>query len=157
MWGRRGLIAGCTVFLVYASGDALAEGTEVVSARVPGGDAVVTLSEGPGEPRSVGSYALRLYDAVVSEWPYDRFVEGVVRRRKGSVRDLVLEDIDGDGKVDVVVVVGSVGSGGYRFADGFGVNDGRLRFLGSVEWLDPGIDPVERLRGLVMGEGGGAG
>ena len=33
--------------------------------RIPGTDFMVTVTEGPGEPRSIGSYAIRLYS------PYD--------------------------------------------------------------------------------------
>lgn len=116
---------------------------------VPGTGAVVTVTEGPGEPRSIGSYAIRLYRPLDPAWPFDNFTSGMVRNRDGAVESLVFEDIDGDATDDVIVVVRAAGSGGYLFADAYRVIENRLDLAAHVEWLDRMADPVAALRQAV--------
>ena len=130
-------------------GPGYAQSPEPFVGRVPGTEFVVTVTEGPGEPRSIGSYAIRLYSPYDPAWPYDNFTGGMVRTRDGGVESLLFEDFDGDAAVDVVVVVRSAGSGGYLFADGYRVVDGRLDLAAQVEGLDWNADPVAALRTVV--------
>ena len=117
-----------------------------LAGTVPGTTLVVTASEGPKEPRSIGSYALRLYAPFDPAWPYDNYVSGAIRSRDGALDEIRFEDLDGDGSTDIVVVIRSAGSGGYLSADGFLVRGHRLSFLGHVGGLPPASDPVGRLR-----------
>lgn len=111
------------------------------------GLALLTVAHGPGEPRSVGSYALRLYAPPHDPgFPLDDFADGTVRPRDGAVESLLAADVDGDGRADAVVVVRSAGSGGYLSADAFAIAGGRLEIIRSVEGLDGGADPVSALR-----------
>ena len=144
----------CTpVFLLLGSplpGNTYAQSPEpAFVGRIPGTGFVVTVTEGPGEPRSIGSYAIRLYSPYDPAWPYDNFTDGMVRQREGGVESLVFEDIDEDTSVDVIVVVRSAGSGGYLFADAYRVIDERLHFAAHVEELDSMADPVAALRRAV--------
>ena len=116
--------------------------------RLPGTPLIVTATEGPGEPRSIGSYALRLYSPYEPELPFDNYVDGAVRPRDGGLADLVFGDLDGDAEVDIVVVVRSAGSGGYISADGFIVSGQRLTLAGHVGGLRPRSDPLGQLQQL---------
>ncbi len=107
---------------------------------------LITVTEGQGEPRSIGSYAVRLYAPVDPDWPYDSFAHGLVRHRDGAVDRLLAEDIDGDGRADAVVTVRSSGSGGYLSAVAFAVEPDRLRLLGEVQGLSARANPVVALR-----------
>ena len=111
-------------------------------ARSGAGDLVVMVAEGPHEPHSIGSYALRLYAPGDDPMQYDRFVGGVVRPRDGSVERVVFADVDGGGEDDLVVITRSAGSGGYLAADVFVVTGAGLRFVRAVEGLSSDADPL---------------
>ena len=115
--------------------------------RLPSGQTLL-IAEGEYEPRSIGSFSVRVYEKAalpINETAY--FIAGLVRYREGSVRQAVLDDIDGTGPPELVVIVGSAGSGAYLFADAFSVSrQGQLALIGSVEWLPPQADPVAALR-----------
>ena len=119
----------------------------VLTVTLPGTDLAVTVAEGPAEPRSIGSYAVRVYEVRDSAFPYDVFVAGLVRKRDGGIEELRFADLDGDGRAEAVVVIRSAGSGGYVSADAFSVTRNGIRLAGSVEDLDADADPVEALRG----------
>ncbi len=110
------------------------------------------MAEGPQEPRSIGSYALRLYIPHDPAWPYDAFAFGLVRARDGVIEALRFEDIDGDQANEVIVVVRSVGSGGYLAADAFAVRERQLILVGEVSGLSSDADPVLALRQTVCGD-----
>jgi hypothetical protein len=57
------------------------------------------------------------------------------------------DDIDGDDRPEIVVIIRAVGSGGYLSADAFRYRKGSLDWAGSVAALDKGADPVPALRG----------
>ena len=126
----------------------------VLDGVIPGSDAVVTVAEGPREPRSIGSYALRLYLPYDPAWPYDAFAFGLVRTRDGVVEALLFSDLDGDDANKVIVVVRSVGSGGYLSADAFGLRGRRLDLVGNVDGLPSNADPVAALRQSMPGAAG---
>ena len=109
----------------------------------PSGDHVVTVTDGPHEPHSLGSYALRLYKPLDPAWPYDSFVAGLIRPRDGTVADLILVD---DEQAAILVVVKSAGSGGYLSVDGFRATDSRLIPSGHVSGLPPDADPAVAIR-----------
>jgi hypothetical protein len=117
----------------------------VESLRPPSGQSVV-VAEGDLEPRSLGSYSLRLYSARNPEFPLDDFLSGVIRPRDGTIARVLLEDLDGDQKPEVLVVKQGAGSGGHLSADAFRVGRDSLSWLASVAGLDPGRDPAKALR-----------
>ena len=114
--------------------------------RFPAAPEFVVVAEGDFEPRSVGSYALRVYGGKSDNFPTDDFISGVVRPRNGIIEAVRFEDLDGDGKPEIVVTIRSVGSGGYVSADAFRYKSKLLEFIGSVSNLDKGADPVQTMR-----------
>ena len=111
-----------------------------------GSDAILGVNavadEGEGEPRSIGSYALRLYKAGDPSFPFDAFLAGAIRPRDGTLEALKFADIDRDGAPEILVVARSAGSGGYLAVDAFRFHKGVLALAASKSGLDPNADPV---------------
>ncbi|MXY32735.1 MAG: hypothetical protein F4Y60_01320 [Boseongicola sp. SB0664_bin_43] len=112
----------------------------------PGTNVAVTVVEGPGEPRSIGSYALWTYEILDLDWLRESFAAGLVRERERTVEALLFKDVDRDVTGGVIVVVRSAGSGGYVSANVYGVRGRTRRHLVSVEGVDGAADPVLALR-----------
>jgi len=115
--------------------------------RFPAAPEFVVVAEGDFEPRSVGSYTLRVYGGKSDNFPTDDFVVGIVRPRNGIIEAVRFEDLDGDDKPEIVVTIQSVGSGGYVSADAFRYRNGLTECIASVSGLDKGADAIEALRG----------
>lgn len=122
------------------------EGRVVKQVRFPNEAATVVAAEGDLEPRSIGSYALRIYTYSNPNFPFDRFLTGVVRRRDGLLQDIRFADLDGQGSPEIIVVIRSAGSAGYLSADGFRFHDNTLLPLASVSGLPADADPIDALR-----------
>ena len=114
--------------------------------QFPAGREFAVVAEGVIEPRSIGSYSVRIYSGLSSKFPFDDFVAGIVMPRDGAVEDVKFHDLDGDGRPEVVVIVRSVGSGGYLSADAFRYRTRSLEFAVSVSDLDKRADPIQALR-----------
>ncbi len=104
----------------------------------------VTVSEGPGEARSIGSFAIRRYAKAEPGDETTFFLDGQVHERDGYVERAEVADLNGDGRSELIVIVRSAGSGGYLSAHAFNV-DPRLSSAGSLEGLPADADPVELL------------
>jgi Periplasmic lysozyme inhibitor of I-type lysozyme len=114
--------------------------------QIPNAVEVIVVAEGDFEARSIGSYALRVYGGSSKKFPTDDFVAGLIRPRNGTIDALRFDDVDGDGRPDIVVIVRSVGSGGSISADAFRYRTKSLEFIGSVSDLDKRADPIQDLR-----------
>jgi hypothetical protein len=121
--------------------------------EIPGSDAALVVDEGEFEPRSIGSYALRVYEGARKSFPTDDFVAGLVRRRNGHVEAVRFADIDGDQTPEIVVIIRSVGSGGYLTADAFRYRLRSLEFAASAPDLGPEADPIAALRAILGAAG----
>jgi Periplasmic lysozyme inhibitor of I-type lysozyme len=66
--------------------------------RFPGTGETVVIAEGDLEPRSIGSYTMRVYKARSAEFPTDEFITGVVRPRNGTIDAVRSADVDGDNR-----------------------------------------------------------
>jgi hypothetical protein len=117
----------------------------VIESRVPGTRWIAIVTEGAGEPRSTGSYALRVYADTEGGGRLDGFVAGVVRPRDGVVEAIRFADLDRDGAIDLVVTVRSAGTGGYLSADAFRLRDGVPRLAATVDGLPKDEDPFGAL------------
>lgn len=106
---------------------------------------IAVVSEGNSEPRSIGSYSLRIYIVFDSKFPYDNFVVGMIRHRDGVVESLETHDIDGDGTPEVIVVVRNAGTGAYLSADAYIYKEEILSLVVSVSDLASDANPIQSL------------
>lgn len=108
---------------------------------------VVTVSEGRGEPASTGSYDVRLYSGANPQFPLDEFIDGKVLPRDGGIKELKLQDLNGDKQPELVVIVESAGSGSYKSADAFTLDPKEgLDSFNHVEGLAPTDDVIQALK-----------
>lgn len=114
---------------------------------VVGGGYTAVVAEGELEPRSTGSYSVRLYSTKDAQPGDDTvfFSAGLVRPRDGEVAKVFLAKLDGKGPDSLVVTMQSAGSGAYLSADAFQVGGGRLALRTSVSGLAAQADPVAAL------------
>lgn len=143
----RRIIATC--WMVILSASAYSGETNLRFAKwfqFPGRREVVAVSEGDFEPRSIGSYALRVYGGASKSSPTDDFVAGVTRPRNGTVEGVKFASVTGAEVPEIVVITRSVGSGGYLSADAFRYRDRALEWLVTVSDLDKAADPIPALR-----------
>ena len=144
-WAHLARIA--TLALAFAGGAASATDTPPTSIEqtVPGTRWIVVVAEGAGEPRSIGSYSLRVYVEPEVGGRRDRFVAGAVKSRDGTLEALRFTDLDRDGGLELVVTLRSVGTGAYLSADAWRLRDGVPRLVASVEGLPRDEDPMPAL------------
>ena len=109
---------------------------------------VAIIAEGDLEPRSMGSYSIRIYGAN-SQFPADDFLSGTIRTRDGSVEKVIVQDIDRDGTEEVIVFIRNAGSGHYLSMDVFQYQFKKLKLITSVSGLEPNIDPVNELKRIL--------
>ena len=112
------------------------------------GNEHATISEGHLEPRSIGSYSLRIYAVLNPQFPYDNFITGIISERDGSIERLAAHDIDNDGTEEITVIMRSVGTGSYISADAWKYRDNQLELLVSVEDLAKTADPITALQAV---------
>ena len=107
----------------------------------------VVISEGDLEWRSWGSYSIRLHALEDDKaQPAGEFYSGLVRGRDGTVENVFLIDVDGDGKKDVVVTIRNVGTGAYLSADAFAIQGKEVKLLSHVEDLQPKANVITALK-----------
>ena len=107
----------------------------------------LVISEGEKEWRSQGSYTVRLHDWVDDKrLPAGAFYSGLVRPRDGTLENVFLIDVDGDGKKDVIVTIRVVGTGAYQSADAFKIQGEELTLLAHVQDLLPTANVVTALK-----------
>jgi hypothetical protein len=114
---------------------------------IPFGDYLIAIAEGDKEPRSMGSYSIRVYGLNL-EFPFDDYRDGKITRRDGSIKEILLADVTGDEAEELVVVIQSAGSGGYLSGDAFTVVDGKLRHVAIIMDVEPGNDILEAFRAI---------
>ena len=109
----------------------------------------VVVEESASEPRSIGSYSIRLYDSTNPDWPTDKFVSGIVRERDGTIQSIEKADINKDGEEDLVVLIRSAGSGGYLQVEAFRLGEGKVELIASVLDLDPKSEYIKELKSSI--------
>jgi hypothetical protein len=135
---------------LLASGTLNAADSErfITKVKLPSGQTAV-VAEGDFEARSIGSFSVRLYDAASSGDETTFFRTGIVRPRDGTVEKVMLADIDGDQRPEIIVLVRSAGTGGYLSAQAFAFDKQRLIFRAVVEGLTPDAEPIATLRNSI--------
>ena len=116
--------------------------------QLPDNRSTIQVAEGENEPRSIGSYAIRLYGGANPDFPLDDFITGQIYPRDGAVERVLNTDLNGDGVGEVVVIMRSAGSGGYLSADVFSWQNKTLKRIQSITDLGPKDDPVAELKQL---------
>jgi hypothetical protein len=102
------------------------------------------VAEGDFEPRSIGSYSVRIYGAN-PEFPIDDFLCGTIRSRDGSIEKIMIQDLNGDGNEEIIIIIRSVGTGGYLSADAFQYQSKQLKLIANVTDLRKNADPIHEL------------
>ncbi|HEY6598342.1 MAG TPA: PliI family lysozyme inhibitor of I-type lysozyme [Pseudomonadales bacterium] len=138
------LFAGLSAAAFAASQDCVTESRFVQKVTQPSGQTAV-ITEGDCEARSLGSYSVRLYRADPSGDDATFYQSGLILERDGTIESVRLADLDGDGRDEMVVVVRSVGTGGYVAAQAFSVANNRIEARSSVKDLPADADPVAAL------------
>ena len=131
--------------LLAAPVHAVEQNRFVSKLTLPSGETLV-VAEGEFEARSIGSFSVRLYEVAAAPDETTFFIAGLIRARDGVIEKVIVADIDGDKQQEVIVIVRSVGTGGYQSAHAFAVAKDKLVFLAAVEGLAPDADPVAALR-----------
>jgi Periplasmic lysozyme inhibitor of I-type lysozyme len=104
---------------------------------LPNGQAAV-VAEGDDETEANGSYTVRLYDQ-----EHMHYRGGVLIARDGTIEDVALGDLDGNGREQVVVVLRQ--GPGVRAAQAFGVSGNRVEARSHVADLPDDADAVVAL------------
>jgi hypothetical protein len=114
----------------------------------------VVISEGDMEWRSIGSYTIRLHEMDFNneKLPAGEFYSGLVRERNGSIEKVLLIDLKGDGKKEVVVTIRCAGTGASLSADAFTVQGKHLKLLAYVENLEPKVNCITALKKQIRGQ-----
>jgi hypothetical protein len=133
-----------TVLLTAAEADRFVQKIELCSGQT------AVVAEGDFEPRSTGSFSVRLYAGEKPQFPTDDFLSGVVQKRNGFVEEVRIVDVDGDEGEEIVVIVRCVGTGGFRSAHAFAVAGKSLVLRASVEDLAADAEPVSDLKKAKM-------
>ncbi|RBA25538.1 PliI family lysozyme inhibitor of I-type lysozyme [Herminiimonas fonticola] len=107
---------------------------------------MLVAAEGDLEPRSIGSYSLRLYAKNDPAYPYDNFISGVVRLRNGTLEGIKFADLDHDGKPEIIVTIRYVGSGSFVTVDAFRFRNKSLQLLTSIAGMDAKKDAIKALK-----------
>ena len=108
--------------------------------RFPDAKEFVVIAEGEFEPRSIGSYSVRIYSGLNPDFPLDDYVDGLVKSRDGAIEQVQFHDFDGDGRAEIVVIIRSPGSGGYLSADLFAYAKKSLKLVASLSGLPKNAD-----------------
>lgn len=100
----------------------------------------VFIEETEQEPRSVGSYAVRLYAITSPQFPFDDFRQGLIAKRDGTLERLLVSDRDTGSPVRFSVVIRSAGSGGYLHVDTYGLIRNGISLVSRCRDLPPDTD-----------------
>ena len=139
----------CGLVILLTPVHVMAQDRFLEKITLPSGQTLV-VAEGDFEARSIGSFSVRLYQAAAPADETTFFIAGLVRPRDGVIEKVTLADVDGDRQQDVVVIVRSVGTGGYLSAHAFTIERDKLVLLATEQGLPADADPVVKLRRSVQ-------
>ena len=131
---------------ILLPGVLLAEAGRYVKQHKLSDGQVAVVAEGDMEPRSIGSYSVRIYRGGNTRFPTDDFLGGLIRKRNGSIERVEMCDIDGDKVPELIIVIRCAGSGSYLSADAISIKDDKPILLISVANLGKNADVLKALR-----------
>lgn len=138
------LLALACVGIAWSAGSG-----RVTKQAFPGKSTTVVVAEGDHEPRSIGSYTIRIYGATNANFAFDDFIAGMVRPRDGAIEGIRFADLDRDGNPEVIVLLRSTGTGGYLSADAYRFRGNSLTLLATVSDLAKDADALHALQSKV--------
>lgn len=100
---------------------------------------ILVIEESSLEPRSIGSFSVRLYSGANPKFPYDDYRRGLLLKRDGvlqSARTLPPQD----GHARVLITVRSVGSGSHPSYHLLTISGDRIRADSYHGDVVPGVD-----------------
>ena len=114
------------------------------------------VAEGDFEPRSIGSFTVRLYRADDDEakrgLDSDDFAGGILIERDGQIEKVELLDLDGDSTNELIISVRSAGSGGYLSGFAVGFRGKRVAVLAQDLGMLKDADVASELRKILQGK-----
>ena len=84
------------------------------------------------EPSSSGSYTVKLYANDNPQSPYDEFIAGIICKREGILKSFILNDLDGDGTEEIIIVTQNGRSHGHLSANALKISHDTLVKAASV-------------------------
>lgn len=99
----------------------------------------LVIEESSLEPRSIGSFSVRLYSGANADFPYDDFRRGLLLKRDGIVESTRLLPPQ-DGHSRVLITVRSVGSGNRASYHLLTISGDRIRADSYRGDFVPGVD-----------------
>jgi len=97
---------------------------------------IILVNAGVKEPRSIGSYSLRLYQPLNKNYPFDNYVHGLMAKRDGMIEKLILADLTHNSKQELIVLIRSVGSGGYLSGQAYSISKTKIKRLKALDNID---------------------
>lgn len=133
----------CLAFLntSHASDDSL---RYVKKHLLPTGQ-VAVVAEGDLEPRSIGSYSIRIYSNEDKKYPTDDFICGIIQTRDGSVENVTFADINQDKIKEIIITIRCVGTSSTLSADAFSFKDKQLVKVATISDQPKDADCVKAL------------
>ncbi|WP_410499590.1 PliI family lysozyme inhibitor of I-type lysozyme [Chitinibacter sp. S2-10] len=116
---------------------------------LPVGNGTVVVAEGENEPRSIGSYSIRLYGGQKAKFPFDEFLAGQIFPRNGTIEQVLSSDVDENGVNEVLVVTRSAGTGSFLSVDVFSWQNAQLSRLLTLADIAANADPVLSVKNMV--------
>ncbi|MBR9858745.1 MAG: hypothetical protein GYB38_13660 [Gammaproteobacteria bacterium] len=134
------------MFLVLVAAVTAAEpASPVLKLTLPTGQTVV-VAEGELEARSIGSFSVRLYQAAAAPDETTFFLSGIIRPRDGVLENVVVADVVGDARPEIIVISRSIGTGSYQSAYVFEFTENTLHFRTQLDGFAADKDPIAALR-----------
>lgn len=93
---------------------------------------LLVIQESAMEPSSSGSYTVKLYANDNPQSPYDEFIAGIICKREGILKSFILNDLDGDGTEEIIIVTQNGRSHGHLSANALKISHDTLVKAASV-------------------------
>ncbi|WP_108652766.1 PliI family lysozyme inhibitor of I-type lysozyme [Dongshaea marina] len=113
--------------------------------KSPDTEQILSIAEGEFEPRSGGSYSVRLYDGESSIAEPNQYISGLIQPRDGFIARAEFVDLNGDGHSELVVVIHSA-TGNHLSADAYSYDENSLKLLVSAGEMSSHTNPLQVLR-----------
>jgi len=99
---------------------------------LPQGEMVV-VADGEFEPENQGSYSVRLYAPETTQNRFAKLLDGIIcQRENGGIEDVLVEDLAGDGKDEIVVLFRNTAKNDVLAAEAFRVVHHKIQRVVSV-------------------------